>query len=445
MKKWFRDDLFTSILKNTGKLGSGKLVGALLGLGALVCTSRGMRPHDFGILTMIGAYAASVTSIAQFQGWQVVLHYASIPWQKGEKDHVKNAIRLAIGLDLSAGLVGMIGGMIAVILFGHQLGIHAHHKHLVLLYCTLIPGMGASSVYGILRLFDRVDIVARQQVATPFVRAIGSVIVWSLHGGLVGFVWAWYAGILAGQLYMWAGACVELYRRQMLDALRPSLFGSARHMPKGVWGFIWTASVTTMIETAWEPLTNLIIGRFLGTAASGMYALAMTFLDAVQRPAKLLEKSYYPEVVRLDPRTMRPWKLALRTSFLSALVGVLATALVYIGGAPVISMFGHRYATAAPLMTWMSPSLIFFMAGLSMEGVLYTAGRAKYIMYVQFISVLCYIPVLIFMCRHYGLNGAGLAYALGVLWLTLLTFVLTMATFIRRRHIIPPHEREMGA
>lgn len=388
---------------------------------------------------------ASVTAIAQFQGWQIVLHYASVPWQQGEKERVKNTIRFALGLDVCAGLVGMIGGMMAVILYGHQLGIHAHYKHLVLIYCTLIPGMGASSVYGVLRLFDRVDIVSRQQVATPFVRAIGSVTVWACHGGLVGFIWAWYAGVLAGQLYMWAGAYRELYRRNMLDALKPKLFSAARQMPQGIWGFVWTASLTTMLGTTWKPVTNLIIGRVLGTSASGMYTLAMTFLDAVQRPAKLLEKSYYPEVVRLDPRTIRPWKLALRTSFLSALVGILATAVIYVGGKPVISMFGHRYATAAPLMIWMSPALIFFMAGLAMDGLLYTAGHAKYIMFVQLISVVCYIPFLIFMSRHYGLNGAGLAYAIGILWLTLLTFALTMATFIRRRHIIPPHERERGA
>lgn len=442
MKKWFHDDLFASILKNTGKLGSGKLIGALLGLLALTCASRGMSAHDFGALTMIGAYIESVSAIVQFQSWQVVLHYGSVPWQKGEKNRVKNAIRLAVGLDVSAGLVGMIGGIIAVVLFGHQLGIHARYKHLVVLYCTLIPGIGASSVYGILRLFDRIDIVARQQVSTPFVRSIICVFVWIFHGGLAGFVLAWYAGILAGQLYMWAGAWSELRRRKMLDALKPSLFEAARHMPKGMWGFVWTASLTTLLETTWEPVSNLIIGRLLGTSSSGMYTLALTFLDAVQRPAKLLEKSYYPEVVRLDPRTIRPWKLALRTSLLSALVGVAATALVYIGGAPVISLFGHRYASAAPLMVWMSPALIFFMAGLSMEGVLYTAGRAKYIMVVQLISVTCYIPFLIFMSHHYGLNGAGLAYALGMVWLTFLTFLLTMATFIRRRHIIPPHERE---
>lgn len=140
---------------------------------------------------------------------------------------------------------------------------------------------------------------------------------------------------------------------------------------------------------------------------------------------------------------MRPWKLALRTSLLSAFIGIIATLVIYVGGKPVISIFGHRYANAASLMTWMSPALIFFMAGLSMEGVLYTAGRAKYIMFVQMIGVACYIPLLVFMGRHYGLNGAGLAYAMGMFFLTLLTFGLTMATFLRRRHIIPPHEREI--
>lgn len=172
MKGWFGDDLFRIVLKNAGKLGSTKLIGAIIGLIALVSTGRALHPHDFGVLTLITSYIETIAAIGQFQSWQIVLHYGSIPWQKGERETVKTSIRLALGLDLCAGTLSMVGGMLALIFLGEKIGIHNRHETLVLLYCTLIPGIGSSSAYGILRLFDRIDIVSRQQMVSPIIRAI---------------------------------------------------------------------------------------------------------------------------------------------------------------------------------------------------------------------------------------------------------------------------------
>ncbi|MBA5726195.1 lipopolysaccharide biosynthesis protein [Bombella favorum] len=442
MKEWFKDDLFRVVLKNAGKLGSTKLIGAMVGLAALVMTGRALHPHDFGVLTLIASYIETVAAVGQFQSWQIVLHYAAVPWQKGERQTVQTSISLAIGLDICAGLVSMIFGMAAFLCLGKTLGIHDKPTLLVLLYCTLIPGMGSTAAYGILRLFDRIDLVSRQQLITPTVRAIGCLFALLSGTKLTGFVIAWYLALLAGQLYLWGTALLELKRHDLLKGLRPSIMKAARQMPEGMWSFVWTASITTILETVWEPISKLLVGKIVSTSAAGLYSLSMEFLDAVQRPAKLLEKSYYPEVVLMNPRTSAPWKLALRTSVLSGALGLLAMLVVYVGGKPVISMFGHRFGDAATLMMWMSPSLVFFTAGLPMEGVLYTAGRSHYIMLAQLVSVILYVPLLIYMGHHYGLNGAGLAYALGIFFATMTTFVMMGMTYLRRNKIILPHERE---
>lgn len=442
MKGWFGDDLFRVVLKNAGRLGSTKLIGAAVGLVALVSTGRTLRPHDFGVLTLIASYIETIAAIGQFQSWQIVLHYAAVPWQKGERGTVQNSINLAIGLDICAGLLSMLFGILAFLFFGRLLGIHDQHTILVLIYCTLIPGMGSTAAYGILRLFDRIDLVSRQQLITPTVRAVGCLLAWVSGTKLTGFVIAWYLALLAGQIYLWGTALLELKRHDLLKGLRPSIIRASRQMPEGMWGFVWTASITTVLETVWEPISKLLVGKIVSTSAAGLYSLAMEFLDAVQRPAKLLEKSYYPEVVLMNPRTSAPWKLALRTSVFSGALGLLAMLVVYVGGKPVISMFGHRFGDAATLMMWMSPSLVFFTAGLPMEGVLYTAGRSHYIMLAQLFSVCIYVPLLVYMGHHYGLNGAGLAYALGIFFATLLMFAMMGVTYLRRNRIVLPHERE---
>lgn len=443
MKRWFGDSLFSSVLKNAGKLGSTKVLGGILGFVALYSAGKGMSAHDFGTLMLIMAYVKTVTELGQFQSWQIALHYGSVPWQKGDRQSVITAIRFAMGLDVCSSLLSTAGGMGALLLFGHRLGVYHEQRMLALFFCTQIPGMTASTVYGILRLFDRIDIVANQQIVEPVIRSTVSVTAWICGFGLPGFVLAWYLSQLAGQIYTWGAAWKELGKHNMRDALCPGFFKIARLMPKGVWRFAWTANLTQALDSVWEPVSCLMIGKELSPSAAGLFSLATTFLNAVKRPAALLEKSYYPEVVRLDPRSMKPWALALKTSFLSLLLAFIAMAVVYVGGRPVITLFGHRYGDAAILLQWMSPLLIFFMAGLPMEGVLYSAGRSGMIMFLQLASVFFYLPALYIGCHH-GLEGAGLAYAAGVSVFNFLIIIMTLVTFLRRDHIIPPHEREIG-
>ncbi|SQA01589.1 Inner membrane protein yghQ [Serratia marcescens] len=73
----------------------------------------------------------------------------------------------------------------------------------------------------------------------------------------------------------------------------------------------------------------------------------MTFFDATGTPAKLLEKSFYPEIMRLDPRTKTPWVLGLRSSLLAAASAWPVAVLMAAVGKPLISaVFGQQYLEA---------------------------------------------------------------------------------------------------
>src|SRR5690606_4712243 len=116
-----------------------------------------------------------------------------------------------------------------------------------LVYCTLVPTMTAATPTGVLRLIDRFDLIAIQQVVTPALRALGAVIAYHFELGFPGFVASWYVADLAGDLTLWALAVRELARRGMLSALRPGLFGTARRLP-GAWDFVWTTNIAQSVS-----------------------------------------------------------------------------------------------------------------------------------------------------------------------------------------------------
>ncbi|MEJ5156323.1 lipopolysaccharide biosynthesis protein [Gluconobacter wancherniae] len=437
MKSWFKDGVLRAVLRNAGYLGSTKLIGAVLGLGALICAGRGMTTAEFGTLMLIHTYALGAGALTKFQSWQMILRYGAPALQRGDWKLPEAAIRFGFGLDIASGTIGMTLAMIVLPFFGHWFGITQNHTLIALAYCTLIPTMSCATPTGVLRLMDRFDLIAGQQIVTPLLRAVGAVVSWAFSLGCPFFVLSWYIADIMGDMILWVLTAQELRQHKMLKALRPSLIEAPAKLP-GVWNFVWLTNLNTTLDACWSPVGNLIVGGMLGPSAAGLYKISSTLLDSAVKPARMLEKGFYPEIMRLDPSSRQPWQLALRTGLLSGAIGLGVVLVILIGGQPFIGLFGPRYAAAATLMAIMSPALVISMTGFPLESLLYMAGRPKAVLIAQVISVTLYMGTLVIMAQTFGLYGAGIAYVAGTFLLTLLSLIPTILSYVRRQHIVSP-------
>ena len=105
--------------------------------------------------------------------------------------------------------------------------------------------------------------------------------------------------------------------------------------------------------------------------------IASSLADSAQKPADLLGKAFYPEVVRMDLTSQKPWKLMLRGTALISMVALLAIALLLVGGRPLMSLlFGRAFLGAyKPLVILMAiPFIGIFSFPLS--PMLYALGRS---------------------------------------------------------------------
>lgn len=441
IKHWFSDGVFRTILRNASYLGSGKLGGALLGLVALACAGRGMTPVLFGTLVLIHSYANGVGALVKFQTWQFIVRYGAPARHQGDIAKLRDIIGFGFSLDLVSGLLGMAGAMLLLPHLAQWLGIDRQDMMLALLYCTLIPTMTAATPTGILRVLDRFDQIAIQQLVTPLLRAIGGLIAYFGHIGFPGFVVTWYVADLAGDLCLWGMAIREMRRQSLAGALRFGLRAPARRL-SGAWDFVWTTNIAHSIWSAWGPISNLIVGGLLGPVAAGLFKVAATFFDSASKPADLMARSFYPEIMRLDPSSRHPWKLGLRAAFLSGLVGFVIFLLVVVGGKPVIGfVFGQRYIDAFDLLQLMALSLIVTMASFPLESLLYMVSRQRMALVAEGMAVSCYALLLFALIPFYGIMGAGIAYMAGICLKALFTLIPTVSSYRTRHRLAPSTEQ----
>jgi len=237
---------------------------------------------------------------------------------------------------------------------------------------------------------------------------------------------------LAGDLTIWAMAVRELRRHDMLSALRPGLLGTARRLP-GSWDFVWTTNIAHSVYAAWGPISNVIVGAMLGPAAAGLFKIAGTIADSAGKPADLLARGFYPEIMRLDPASKRPWRLALRTGLIAAAIGALVLLVVFVGGKPVIGfVFGHKYLVAFGLLQIMTAALILEMGTFPLESLLYMVGRQRAALVAQLTSALIYCVALVVFSHLWGLTGAGIAFLLGTLATAVCMLIPTLQSYRRR-------------
>ena len=431
MKHWLSDGLFRSVLRNSSYLGAAKLLSAPLGLLALACAGRELSPAAFGLLMVIHSYADGAGALAKFQTWQLIVRYGGPALSRGDPTTARDAIRFAFGLDIASGLVGMAGAVIALPFLAGRLGLSGTTLMFAYIYCTLVPTMTAATPTGVLRLFNRFDLIGLQQLMTPILRVADAVISYVSHLDFPGFIVTWYVADIAGDLTSWFFAAREVRRRNMADAMHPSL--SVAKELREPWSFAWTTNVGHSLWAAWGPLSNIIIAAILGPVAAGLYKIASTFLDAAGKAADLLSRGFYPEIMRLDPTRTAPWRLGLRTGTVAGLIGLVMLLIVTVGGEPlIVATFGRKYLGSYRLLSLMTWSLALSMASFPLESLLYMVNRQRTVLLVRTAATLLYLAMLALLSAHDGIEGAGIAYVLGSVVMAASMFVPVIASYRRR-------------
>ncbi len=411
MRHWFDDQHFRSLLKNSSYLAVSKAVAAAAGLATLAFTGRGLGVVLFGVLVLIRSYAKAVSGISKFQSWQLIVRYGGQALSDADHSQFKRAIGFGLGLDLVSGFLGMVAAIALLPLIGHWFAISDEYLLAAILYCLLLPTMGAATPVGVLRSLDRFDLISWQGTSYPIARAILTGIAWWHGAPFEVYLLIWFATDLAGDLFLWFLAWRELKRREMLPGIRPTL------RPQGLpaaWRFAIHVNLTTSLQAALGPISRLVVGGLLGPAAAGLYQVAGSLADSAQKPADLLAKAYYPEVVRMDLATKKPWKLMLRGTVLAAAVGLVAAAVLLIAGQPLLrGLFGGEFVAAYPVLIVLMIAPLLAMLSFPLPSMLYALDRPDGPLTARLVGTLLYFAIVAPLAWNFALPGAAAAFVTG--------------------------------
>jgi O-antigen/teichoic acid export membrane protein len=431
MRHWFRDAHFRSLLKNSSYLAGSKAVAAVAGIATLAFAGRGLGVALFGTLILITSYAKAASGLSKFQSWQLIVRYGGQALAAGDHEEFKASTGFAFALDVVSGVGGMIVAVMLLPFIGHWFGFTEQFLWLAMLYCTLLPTMGAATPIGVLRALDRFDLISWQGSSYPIVRGVFAGIAFAVGAPLETYVAIWWITDLGGDIYLWYLAWRELRRRGLLKGIRPTL--RPETLP-GAWRFAIQVNLTSSLITAWGPIARLVVGGLLGAIGAGLFRVASSLADSAQKPADLLAKAFYPEVVRMDLATKKPWKLMLRGTALAGAACALSILILIVVGKPLINLlFGKDFIGAYPVILVLIIAPVLAIVSFPLPSMLYALDRPDAPLTARLIGTIIFFVIVAPLSWTFGVIGAAMAFVIGNAAMVMVLIVQLLREYRRVR------------
>jgi len=415
------------VVANAGLLLGGRTVNAVLGLVAVAIAARALGAAELGVLVLIQAFAMFLGEVAKFQSWQTILHYGARPLAEGRAADFQRVLRFSLVLDLASTLFGIVVGVVGAMVFAGLLGWGSDDAPAAALYMVSIAFMVSATPLGLLRLFDRFDVLAWQSGLISLFRAVASVVALLMGAGMEGFLLAWAVGTVGSWFYLAGSAYAEARKRGLTKDF--SWRGPLTEGMPGAWRFAWNTNMASALDVAFTHVATLIVGAMVGPAHAAFWRVGRQVADALAKPAKLLTPALYPELARLraedQPHAM--WRLARNVGLLAGGIGVVMLTVSALAGPQLLALvMGKAFAPAADVMTWQVGAAVIGIFALPLEPMLISLGKPGAAVRVRLAVGVAFLAALPFLVQQFGLigAGAGLAAAAGALALGMLWFIL---------------------
>ncbi len=397
------------VLANTGVLVGGRTANALISLAYLALAARALGVADVGALLLINAFAQLVGDVVKFNAWQTVLQYGAGPLAAGDRAGFHQVLRFTLFLDIASSLAGAAVAICLALLIGERLGWDMNRNGPAALYCLSILVMTPSTPIGLLRLFDRFDLIAAQAPVGSTLRLAGCGLAFLTGASLPAFLAIWAAGTVAAFAYLATAAHAEMRKRGLTHGFR--WLGPLSAGLPGAWKFAWATNLGSTLEVAFTHALTLAVGAIAGPAPAALWRVGRQVADAVAKPARLLIPALYPELARLratdGEKAMR--RLASQVGLVGGGVGAVLL-LATVAGRPLLTLvMGPDFAPAAGIMVWQMAAAAVGICALPLEPMLISLGRPGDVVKVRIVVGLALLAALPWAIGTFGLTGAGAA------------------------------------
>ncbi len=425
---WFQDDVFRRLFVNAGKLVSANAVAAVLGLVAAVLTARALGPENYGILALVLVYELTLGKLVTFNAWEAVIKFGSEALHTDDRAGLRQLVKFGFALDIASAIVGTALAMALAGPVIRLLGWDPSVRSLLVLYSVLILFSLSGTPIGVLRLFDRFDLLSYTAILSGVVRLAG--VVWCLvtRQALFGFVLVYLLTGIIGQLYQLFASLWVLRKQNVTGIVAQTVRGIRGRFP-GIVDYVWTTNFNSTIRMLSREGDEFVVAGLTTPASLGLFKVAKQFSRILPRLLDPLYHSIYPELARLTAAGKKRAFISLvkRATLLVTVSAVGGWFLFLLLGKWLVTLTaGTEYSPAYVVAAVYMLALIILVGGFALAPAMLSLGLPRRSLGTVCAATAVYFIALVPLMSWWGITGAAVAYVIFAL-----SWLLMMLLFLR--------------
>lgn len=432
ISKWCQDDAFRRLFLNSGKLSSARTISAIIGLVVAALTARALGPEKYGGFALVIAYVSTFSTLVTFNTWQAIIKFGAEAQQANDRAGLQQLIKFGFALDIGSGVIGAI---LAVALSGLVISVFGWAEsiqELMIVYSLLTLFSLGGTPTGVLRLFDRFDLLSYSAVIAALIKLVGvSWCLWS-NQDLLGFVVVFLFTGIIGQLYLVAAALWVIKLNGLFSFPIASLRGF-RHKYPGIVDYVWTTNLYSSVRMLSRQVDELLVAALTTPSALGLYKIAKQFSQVLAMVADPLYQSVYPELSRLwaAKNIMKFRSLIKRSTLTASSIAITGWLFFVVFGQQITLLtFGPAYHDSYWLAVWYILAMVIAIVTFSFQPTMLAIGLPKESFKIQVIATIIYLLLLIPLVRWwFGIVGAAIGYIIYyIIWALLMFYSIRRHT-----------------
>ena len=414
------------VFKNFAVVLRGRGVAAIFNVVALALMANALSPVDFGLVVLLHTYVLAIRGFLNFRTFESVVKYGVPLHESDDNDGLRRLLRITTSVDVMSSIVATLLGVGAASITGKFLHWDAHIVTIASFYSLTMLTTATGTPNGILRLYDRFDVLGIWYMISPAIRFFGVVIAWFFDADMLAFVGVWAAAFVFENIWIYLRGHREIHQHMSESIWRGFRVRELAETSPEFRHFMGVIYWQTNVDLLPKHLAVLLAGSLLGPAGAGMFRLANDFSTVLSKPGLMLREVLFPDLSRmLHNKEAGFHELGFRAVRIAGALGLLLVFLSIPLGAPILGFIGEDYTPAAPLLTLMLLAATFELAGSPLRAAAYALGGAGTVLRIYALSSLVYLSLFYVFTPPFGLIGPGIAASIGgALTLIRLLFVV---------------------
>jgi len=399
------------ILGNFAYLLRGRGIAAVMLLAATALMARALGPAEFGMVVLIHTYAVLVRSFLNVKQFLAIVRWGVPALDAGDHATLRRLVNICWRIDWLSCIGATLVAFLLAPLLGPFMGMDQQQVIMLTVYSLVLLATGNRTAIGILRLYDRFDLLGWKETIGPAIRLVGVLIAWWLDAPMVVYVATFGFAFAVEEFYLgWFGR--REYRRQMgslpvadnADKARIKEFSGLRH-------FLWITYWQSNVDLVPKHGSILLAGVLMGPAEAGLLRLARQFSTLLSKPAGLIRQVVFPDLTRSWNQGNSDFKLIVtRTAMLAGGLGLFFVLAGHFFGEYLLgTLIGEDFVAAAPVLTLLLLASTVDLTAASLRSAAYAIGHAGKVLRVYALSAVVYIALFILCTMNMGLIGSGVA------------------------------------